>query len=95
VASVIELGNACSGLNEVELNELRKIGSLYLEARGLIIKSASWLGGKADELFHKVPADWQHVIAEATDLALKESYRLAFATQADEQSQSLLNKALS
>lgn len=90
-----DLGNACSGFNEHDLNELKSIASLYTEAGSLIIKLSNWVGEGADTIFHKVPTDWQHVIEEATDLALKESYRLAFATQPEEQSQSPINKALS
>lgn len=90
-----DLGNACSGFNDSELDELKSIATLHSKAGGLIIKLSSWVGDKADSLFHSVPADWQHLIEEATDLALKESYRLAFATQPEADSQSLLNKALS
>ena len=90
-----DLGNACSGFNQDELDELKSVAALYIESGGLIIKLASWVGAKADDLIHKVPANWQHLIEEATDLALKESYRLAFATQPDQENQSLLNKALS
>jgi uncharacterized protein (DUF697 family) len=89
-----DLGNACAGLSADELNELKEIVVLYAEASGLVIKLASWVGGQAESLIHKVPDDWQSLIEEATDLALRESYRLAFASQADEQSDSMLNRAL-
>src|SRR5438067_2477325 len=92
--SMNDLGNACTGFDENELGELTEIVSLYAESGGLIIKLASWVGRKADGLIHKIPQDWQALIGEATDLALRESYRLAFATQADERLESLLNRAL-
>lgn len=89
----IDLGNACSGFSEAELDELDGIVSQYTEASGLVIKVASWFGSRAEGLMKKVPANWQSLVTDATDLALRESYRLAFATQADEQSTSMLNRA--
>ncbi|WP_057884218.1 EcsC family protein [Tsuneonella troitsensis] len=91
---MLDLGNACSGFSETEIDELEAIAAQYSEATGLVIKAASWVGGKADQLLSKVSDEWQAQITEATDLALRESYKLAFATQADEQSTSLLNQAL-
>lgn len=91
---MVDLGNACSGFDDAEIEELDAIAAQYSEATGLVIKAASWVGGKADQLLSKVSDEWQKQITEATDLALRESYKLAFAAQADEQSTSLLNQAL-
>ena len=91
---MLDLGNACSGFNENEIDELDAIAARYSEASGLVIKAASWVGDKAEGLLSKVSEDWQNQINEATDLALRESYKLAFATQADEQSTSMFNRAL-
>lgn len=95
VCFVNDLGNACRGFDDDEIDELTSIAALYIQAGGLIITLSSWVGSKAGGLLHKVPADWQHLIEEATDLALKESYRVAFATQPEEESRSFTNKALS
>lgn len=91
---MLDLGNACSGFSETEIEELDAIAAQYSEASGLVIKAASWLGDKAEGLLSKVSEEWQTQINEATDLALHESYKLAFATQTDEQSTSVLNRAL-
>lgn len=91
---MLELGNACGGFSDTEIDELDAIAAQYAEATGLVIRAASWVGDRAEGLLSKVSEEWQTQINEATDLALRESYKLAFASQADEQSTSLLNRAL-
>ncbi len=89
-----DLGNACSGFDDAEIGELKEIVALYADSKGIVIKFASWVGDKAEGLIHKIPEDWQAQIESVTDLALRESYRLAFATQPEEQSSSTLNTVL-
>lgn len=95
VDATVELGNACRGFDSLELEELSSVARQYAEASGLVIKLASWAGDKAHGLMAKAPPDWQQRIEDATDLALRASYAAAFATQADADSGTYLNRALS
>jgi len=88
-----DLGNCCGGLTEAEITELEAISKLYSESNGLIIKLAAWAGRGAEGLLHKAPEEWQSLIGDATELALKESYRLAANTQVGEDA-SLTDKVL-
>lgn len=76
-----DLGNACASLPDAVIDELKAIAALHAEAGGLVMTIASWAGDKAGELIAKLPGDWRTRIDEATELALKESYRIAFMTQ--------------
>jgi EcsC protein family len=91
---VNELGNACSGFNDEDIQELREIARIYSEASGIVIKLSGIIGDQAKTLLDKVPEDWQGKIDAAADMALRSSYAAAAATQADQGSDTLLNRLL-
>ena len=76
-----DLGNACAGLPDATIAELRAIARQYDEAGGLLLKVTAWAGDKVSDLLSIVPADWQARVEDATELALREAYRAAAATQ--------------
>lgn len=78
-----DLGNACAGLDAITLDELRAVAALYDDADGLLIRLATWAGERVESAAGKLPDAWQARIAEATDLALRQSYDFAFSTQGD------------
>lgn len=89
-----ELGNACGGFSEEDLAQLTAIVALYDEAGGIIMKLASWAGAKAESLREQIPPDWNTHLDDILEAALKESYRIARATQPDGEGTSLINRAL-
>jgi len=89
-----DLGNACAGLGDTDLSELREIARIYDEASGLIIKISGWVGDKADSVLKKIPETWKHGIDVAADLALRVSYATAATTQPDDDSNGLINRWL-
>ncbi len=90
-----DLGNACAGLDQVVLDELRAIALTHDEASGLIIKLTNWAGQRLEGAVEKLPRDWQSRVADVTELALTEAYRLAFATRSgDQETGTMRNRAL-
>ena len=80
--TIADFGNACAGLSDDTITELKAIARLHDDAGGLMMTLANWAGDKAADMVKKLPADWQARVGEATDLALREAYRAASATQA-------------
>lgn len=91
---MMSLGNACSAFDEDEIAELRDVAKVYREAGGAIVKLSNMLGSKIEGLLSNVPDDWHAAVAQATDVALRTSYTVAAATQADDVSKSYLNGLL-
>ena len=89
-----ELGNACSGFDAHEIDELRAIAKTYREASGLVIKLSNFVGGKFEGVLKKVPDGFHKAIDRASDLALRTSYFAASTTHADDASDSYLNRTL-
>ncbi|MFC3174995.1 EcsC family protein [Novosphingobium bradum] len=89
-----DYGNACSGFDDVQMAELIGIATTYREAGGLVVKISNLLGNKVEDVLAKVPEGMRHVIDDASDLALRGAYLAASATQADEASDTYLNRAL-
>jgi hypothetical protein len=90
-----DLGNACSGFSDEEIEELRSIAQINADASGLVIKLSGWIGDRAENILKKLPEDWREHMNEAADLALRVSYTAAEATQADVTSETLVNRMLS
>ena len=90
------LGNACASLPAATLDELKSIARQYDEASGLVMKLANWAGDKAGGALAMLPEDWQARVSEATNLALREAYKIAATTQGDEATSEpgLLDRAL-
>lgn len=91
---VSNLGNACSGFSDDEIEELKDIARLYAGSTGLVMKLASWVGDKAEDITQRLPADWQEKLGEATELALRTSYWLAETTHNEDGGERLRDKAL-
>jgi hypothetical protein len=91
---VLDLGNACSGFSEEELEELRDIARLYASSTGLVMKLANWVGNRAEDITQRLPAGWQERLGEATELALRTSYRLAETTHQEDGGESIKDRAM-
>lgn len=91
----VDLGNACAGLPEDALKELRAIALLCLEGKGLVVTTAGWIAETAESILPDLPKDWNGRVEKATELALKAAYDAAASTQAEEGSETILNRVLS
>ncbi len=89
-----DLGNACSGFAPEQLHELQEIVSQYRYSKGFIVNLSSMVGKKTEGWFEKAPDDWQSRLDGLIETALHTSYDLALQTQSDDDSQSLVNRAL-
>lgn len=89
-----DLGNACAGLPDEVLKEMREVAGICLEARGLIVTTAGWLAEAAESILPDLPKDWHGRVEQATELALKAAYDAAASTQAEAGSDSMLNRVL-
>jgi hypothetical protein len=76
-----DLGNACAGLDAATIAELRAIADRYRAANGLLMRLAGRAGQRLGRVAERLPAAAQTLIAQAAALALRQSYRVAFATQ--------------
>lgn len=93
-SDTVELGNACSGFSDAEIDELKEIAKVYAEASGFVIKLSSWVGDQAENILKKLPDGWHEYMNEAADVALRASYAAAEATQAGDDDSSFLNRML-
>ncbi|MDB5697107.1 MAG: hypothetical protein JWN21_2650 [Sphingomonas bacterium] len=75
------LGNACAGLGEDVLVELRAIARVATEANGLVLTLATKVGGAAGAVLDRLPIAVRDRLGDLTEAALRESYRVAFRTQ--------------
>lgn len=89
-----DLGNACAAFDDGEIEELRAIATLHEDAGGLLMQLANWAGRRAETLLETLPEGVQAKIAQASELALRQAYDLAFSTQADAEPTGLVNRAL-
>lgn len=63
------------------LDELRAVARLATDASGFVIKAAMLVGGAAGSALDRLPDTVRARLRDVTELALGESYRLAFQTQ--------------
>lgn len=86
-----EMGNACSGLDDKTLAELREVASRYLEANGFFMQlvngASRWVGSAAKAL----PDSWEVKIEEASRSALSYAADAAYSSQPDSTSTSWMN----
>lgn len=80
----MDLGNACSGFDEVVLEELKAIAAVQLEAGGMVIQLSSWFGDKAKGVIDRIPDAIAGRLEEVVEFALRASYAAAASTHADE-----------
>lgn len=90
----MELGNACEGLRPNVIDELRAIVSLHEDATGLIVKLANLAGEKAEKLMATLPEGWRDRLGDLAEVALRQAYDTAFATQADADTATILSRVL-
>lgn len=94
MASLTDLGNACSAFSDLEIEELKSIAKIYDEASGALIKFLGWIGNKAENLINKMPHDWHEYVSGFADVALRVSYAAAEVTHSDPESSSFINDIL-
>lgn len=90
-----DLGNACSGLDKEDLDELRAIARLCIDSKGIIITIANWAAEAGESLMGHLPKDWTAKVNKVSEMALKQANEIAFSSHADEDSQAWTNKVLS
>jgi len=85
-------GNACSGLDDKTLDELRAIAGIYLDANGffmqLVNRASKMVGSAAKAL----PDSWEIKIEDASRSALSYAADAAFSSQAVSTSTSWTNR---
>jgi hypothetical protein len=82
------LGNACTGFDAAEIAELDAIARRYGEASGFVMKLAEWAGkATSTAIGWAIPDGFEDKVHEATALALRQAYDIAFSTQADASSE--------
>lgn len=91
---MMDLGNACSGFSDAEIDELKAIAKVYDEASGIIIKLSAWIGDRAENILSKFPGDWHKYVNDVADFALRTSYAAAEATQPADQGEGFINNLL-
>ena len=89
-----DLGNACSGIADADIEELRQITAQYVETSSFVIRLPSWIGDRAESFVKKIPGDMEHYISDVADLALRTSYAVAESTQPVTDSESFFNRML-
>jgi EcsC protein family len=75
--------NACAGLDDRDRASLAEAADILLDARGIVIRSSEWLGGKlhgvgrrfADFGPHLLGEDWQARYQALVESALRNAYR--------------------
>ena len=76
--------NTCAGLDEADRARLAEAAAILLDARGIVIRSSEWLGGKlhgmgrrfADLGPHLLGEDWQTRYQALVEGALRNAYRV-------------------
>jgi hypothetical protein len=76
--------NSCAGLGAAERARLAEAAAILLDARGIVIRSSEWLGGKlsgmgrrfADIGPHLLGEDWQRRYQTVVEGALRNAYRV-------------------
>jgi len=74
-------GNACAAFTESELVELLKIAEIHEDAGGGILALAAKAGEGADQLIDWLPDNFEDKLQGVVDLALRQSYAIAFTTR--------------
>lgn len=73
-------GNAFAAFAESELAELMKIAAIHEDAGGGLLALAAKAGEKADQVIDWLPDNFEDKLQGVVDLALRQSYAIAFAT---------------
>jgi hypothetical protein len=76
--------NTCAGLDDADRARLAEAAAILLDARGIVIRSSEWLGGKlhgmgrrfADLGPHLLGEDWQTRYQALVEGALRNAYRV-------------------
>ena len=89
-----DLGNACSGLNAAEIDELRSIARLYRGAGGPIIKLSEYVGSKVEVTLKRFPGGGKKALEAMGGQALKAAYVAARASQGDVDAKTERGRAL-
>lgn len=87
-------GNDCSAFSDLEIEELKAIAKIYVDASGIVIKTSAWIGNKAEVITKLMPDGLQNYIGYIADYALRGSYTAAEKTQSDPVSTNLINRIL-
>ncbi len=90
----MDLGNACSGLNDDTLDELRSIVTQHEAAGGLLTQLMEYVGDKVESLTSRMPPTWHAQLQKATDHALNRAYTAAVKTQGKANATSRTGRAL-
>lgn len=77
----MELGNACSAFHDGEIDELKDIARIYIEAGNVVEKIASSIGAFLQKRGPKLPGKVEEITEDAVDFGLRMSYWAAEATQ--------------
>lgn len=77
----IDPGNACAAFSESELVELLKIAEIHEDAGSVLLTLASKAGESADHVIEWLPDNWEDKLQNVVDIALRQAYALAFASQ--------------
>lgn len=77
----IDSGNACAAFTERELAELMKIADIHEDAGGWLLSLAAKAGESADQLIDWLPDNFEDKLQGVVDLALRQSYAIAFRSQ--------------
>lgn len=89
-----DLGNACSGISDADIQELHAIAAQYAAASGFVIRLSGWIGDRAETFVKKIPGGMENYISDVADLALRSSYAAAQSSQPVTDSESFINRML-
>ncbi|MBX3593535.1 EcsC family protein [Sphingomonas sp.] len=76
----VDPGNACAAFGEDDLVELLAIARFHEDADSVLMKLASQAGKQADSVVEWLPDNWEAKLQGMIDLALRQSYAIAFRT---------------
>jgi hypothetical protein len=76
----IDPGNACGAFGEEDLVELLAIAGFHEDAGSLLMTLVAQAGKRADQVVEWLPDDWEDKLQGVIDLALRQSYAIAFST---------------
>lgn len=76
----VDPGNACSVFGEDDLVELLAIAQYHEGASSVLMNLAAAAGKQADQAIEWLPDNWEDKLQGVVDLALRQSYAIAFST---------------
>ncbi len=88
----MDLGNACCGLGNDDLEELRAIVAQHEDASGILVQLMNYVGSRVEALMEKLPKNWNDQLRTATEYALNQAYTAATETQVVAEPKSLLGR---